>query len=69
MKIKIKKEYNDMFEAMKDIADKIFKNGEVDIDPLLEPGTEVEFDLSGEVEFEVLVKDGNVPLNKGKTKK
>ena len=57
MKIKVKKEYDDMFEAMKDIADKIFKDGEVDIDPLLESGTEVEFDLSGEVDFEVVIKE------------
>ena len=69
MKIRIEKEYDDIFEAMKDIADKIFKDGEIDLDPLLEPGTEIEFDLSGEVEFDVLVKDGDVSLNKNKEKK
>lgn len=69
MKIRIEKEYDDIFEAMKDIADKIFKDGEIDLDPLLEPGTEIEFDLSGEVEFDVLVKDGDVSLDKNKEKK
>lgn len=69
MKIRIEKEYDDIFEAMNDIADKIFKDGEIDLDSLLEPGTEIEFDLSGEVEFDVLVKDGNVSLDKNKEKK
>lgn len=57
MKIKIKKEYDDIFEAMMDIGDKIFKDGEVDIDPLLEDSTEIEFGLDNEVEFEVIIKE------------
>lgn len=69
MKIKVKKEYDNIFEAMKDIGNKIFKDGEIDIDPLLEPDTEVEFDLSGYVEFDVLVKDEDVSLDKNKEKK
>jgi hypothetical protein len=69
MKIKVKKEYNDMFEAINDIGDKIFKDGELDLKPLLESGTEIEFDLTGYVEFEVLVKDEDVSLNKNKEKK
>jgi hypothetical protein len=69
MKIKVKKEYDDMFEAMTDIGDKIFKDGEIDLEPLLESGTEIEFDLTGYVEFEVLVKDEDVSLDKNKEKK
>jgi hypothetical protein len=69
MKIKVKKEYDDMFEAMLDIGDKIFKDGEIDLEPLLESGTEIEFDLTGYVEFEVLVKDEDVSLDKNKEKK
>ena len=71
MKIKIKKEYNDIFEVMKDIGDKLFKdNGEPDITEFLKDGNEVEFSLFDEgLEFDVLVKDGSFSLDKNKEKK
>lgn len=69
MKVKVKKEYNDVFEAMKDIGDRIFKDGEVNIEGFLEDGDEIEFDLTGYVDFDVLVKDGDVLLDKNKEEK
>jgi len=53
---------------MKDIGDSVFKDGEVNLEGFLENEDEIEFDLTGYVEFDVLVKDGNVPLNKNKEK-
>ena len=71
MKIKVKKEYNDIFEAMKDIGDKLFKDdGEPDITEFLKDENEVEFSLFDEgLEFDVLVKDGSFSLDKNKEKK
>lgn len=69
MKIRVKKEYDDIFEAMKEIGDRLFKDGEVDVEGFLEDGDEIEFDLSGYVDFDVLVKDGDVSLDKNKEKK
>jgi len=65
MKIKVKKKYDDIFEAMKDIGDKLFKgDGEPDITEFLKDGNTVTFDLDEGVEFDVLVKDGDVPKRK-----
>lgn len=66
MKIKVKKEYNDVFEAMKEIGDKLFKDGgEPNVTEFLKDGNEIEFSLFDEgLEFEVLVKDEDVSLDK-----